>query len=292
MESVMNAIPGTKYLLAKYIPDLRRYEPRNIGIIVWSPEGLDARFLGEKDEPTGSINGRSVPPFVTSLNAYKQWVYYWRAEIEKSKIKPISGGESVARDLPEFTEVLKTANRGNFVLEDGGLLLDRITSEQLPQLTDELFTALVETHGQDEPRDLTLDDVCDELLKVTKLASNPYFHNGFQVTCPVADTEEVFTFSHAYKSGSLGRLYQRVQLPRKRKPFLKKNVHDAAWTFEKVISAELIEREGTGALVYVGDEQRSDSQIQNALEVLTSVTRVINLSDRDAALHEFQQVAA
>ena len=34
-----------KYLIAKYIPDLNRMEPRNIGIVVWSPEGIEARFL-------------------------------------------------------------------------------------------------------------------------------------------------------------------------------------------------------------------------------------------------------
>ena len=35
----------TQYLLAKYIPDMHRFEPRNIGVIVWSPDGIEARFL-------------------------------------------------------------------------------------------------------------------------------------------------------------------------------------------------------------------------------------------------------
>jgi hypothetical protein len=288
----MKVATETKYLLAKYIPDLRRQEPRNIGIIVWSSEGLEARFLGERDDDADTIDGRCVPPFVTSLNAYKQWVRYWRTEIEKSEIKPVSGGEPVAKDLPEFTEVLKTANRGNFVLEDGGRLLDKVDVEELPRVASELFNALVETGSQDESRDLKLDEVCDELLEMTKLAANPYFHNSFQVECPVPGTHETFVFSHAYKRIAVERLYQRVHLPRKRKSFLKKNFHDAAWTFEKVIDAKIIERERTGALVYVADEQRSDSQIQNALQVLGSVTRVINLNDREVALQEFLRVAA
>ena len=289
----MSTIAGTKYLLAKYIPDLRRQEPRNIGIIVWSPEGLEARFLGEKNEEMETIDGRSVPPFVTSLNAYKQWVHYWRAEIEKPEIKPVSGGDSVSKDLPEFTEVLKTANRGNFVLEDGGLLLDKVNVEELPRVANELFNTLVEAGGQDEPRDLTLDEMCDELLETTKLAFNPHFYNSFAVECLVATgTHETFVFSHGYKRVAVERLYHRVHLPRKRKSFLKKNFHDAAWTFEKVIEAKIIERERTGALVYVSDEQQSDYQIQNALAVLASVTRVINLKDREVALQEFQRVAA
>lgn len=289
----MTASAETRYLLAKYIPDLRRQEPRNIGIIVWSPEGLVARFLGEKPDETEAIDGRSVPPFVTSLSAYKQWVNYWRTEIERPEIKPVSGGKLVAKDLPEFTEVLKSANRGNFLLADGGLLLDKVDVDELPHVANELFDALVETGTQDEPRDLTLDERCDELLENSKLAFNPHFYNSFRVTCRVTtDAEETFVFNHAYKRNAVERLYQRVHLPRKRKSFLKKNFHDAAWTFEKVIKAKVIEREGTGALVCVGDEQRSDSQIQKALEVLRSVTRVINLNDQEAALQEFRTLAA
>jgi hypothetical protein len=280
-----------KYLLAKYIPDLHRREPRNIGVIVWSPDGVDARFLGEREKEPEVIDGRSVPSFVTSLNAYKQWVHYWRAEIEKPEINPVFGGEPVRKNLPAFTEVLKSANKGNFVLEDGGLLLDKLSSDELSQMVDNLFNVLVETNGQDEAVDLTLDEVCDELLEKATLTVNPHFHNYFTVKCPVAETQETFTFSHAYKNGTLERLYQRVPLPRKRKSAMKKNVHDAAWTFEKVIDAKLITPQKTGALVYVGDEQRADSHVQNALDVLSSVTRVLNLHDRKSVLEEFRQLA-
>jgi hypothetical protein len=36
-----------KYFLAKYIPDMHRFEPRNIGVVIWSPSGIEARFLAE-----------------------------------------------------------------------------------------------------------------------------------------------------------------------------------------------------------------------------------------------------
>jgi hypothetical protein len=287
---MIETLRTAKYLVAKYIPDLRRYEPRNIGVIIWSPEGVEARFFAEKENQPGVIDGRSVPSFVTNLSAYKQWVQYWRSEIQKSETRPVLGGEPVAQDSPKFTEALKTANRGNFFLTDGGFLLDKISSDQLPHLADHLFTTLVDTNALEDAPDLTLDQVCDELLQASKLAGNPHFHNRYQIRCPVAGEEEEFTFSHAYKNGILERLYQRVPIP-KRKRLSLKNIHDAAWMFEKVIDAKIIARAKGAALVYINEDQQQDSDVESALKVLGLVTNVINLHDRGTALEEFQQLA-
>jgi len=40
-------------------------------------------------------------------------------------------------------------------------------------------------------------------------------------------------------------------------------------------------------LVNISDEQRVEPDVRNALSVLNSVTRIINVSDQDTALHEF-----
>jgi len=88
----------TKYLLAKYIPDLHRFEPRNIGVIVWSPLGIEARFLAEYPNRPGEVDGRSIPGFVTSASAYKQWVRYWRDAISGTSIRPTRLHRSVATD--------------------------------------------------------------------------------------------------------------------------------------------------------------------------------------------------
>ena len=38
-----------RYLLAKYIPDHLRMEPRNIGVVLWAEGNVTARFFGESD---------------------------------------------------------------------------------------------------------------------------------------------------------------------------------------------------------------------------------------------------
>jgi hypothetical protein len=285
----MNKTP--KYLLAKYIPDLRRGEPRNIGVIVWSPEGVEARFLAEKENRLGDVDGRSVPPFVTSITAYKQWVAYWRTEIDKSEIEPATGGKRVEKASDQFLETLQAANKGNFVLEHGGEILDQVSEEELSKWASHLFVTLVESSGQDEPRDPTLDEVCNELLETSELIANPNFHNQFRVKCQIKGVEEEYTFSHAYKNGKLERLYQRVPFPKRRKGILKKNVHDAAWTFEKIIEARIIDQAKTAALVYVSDEQRGDPEIERSIDVLKSVTNVLDLRDHENVLKEFQQLS-
>src|SRR5205814_776714 len=120
------------YLIAKYIPDLRRMEPRNIGVVVWTPGAVDARFVAEKPDHPGQLDRRSIPSFVTSPDAFRQWVVYWRREMEKSEIEPVAGGARVARSSPEYLSTLMSGNRGNFHLVEGGVLLDPLEPEELP----------------------------------------------------------------------------------------------------------------------------------------------------------------
>lgn len=60
---------SVRYLVAKYIPELLRNEPRNVGVIVWTPEKVDARFWGENGED--NVDGRKIPEWVRSQTTYK-----------------------------------------------------------------------------------------------------------------------------------------------------------------------------------------------------------------------------
>jgi hypothetical protein len=296
-----------RYLIAKYIPDLGRMEPRNVGVIVWSPDGVEARFLAERADRPGEVDGRSIPAFVTSPPAYQQWVSFWRAELARPAIEPLRGRDKVSRGSPGFLDALQSSGRGNFVLAEGGFLLDPVAAEELPRLADRLFAALVEAAGPEElprladrlfavlveaagpedPRDPSLDELCERLIAEAGLAEDANFRTRHEVVCPVAPgTEERFEFSYAYQDGSLRRLYQRVPLPREKAP-LRKSVHDAAWMFEKVITAGIIRPEQGAVLVNATPELKADPEVERSLKVLGSVTRVLNLHDYDRAKAEF-----
>lgn len=279
-----------RYALAKYIPDLDRMEPRNIGVIVWSPDGIESRFLAQKVDQPETLDGRSIPSFITSPAAYRQWIEFWQSELRKPEIQTPEG-QTAPQGSPDFLAALQRWNRGNFVLADAGVLLDHVDADNLPNVVDHLYHALVETGRGDDPRDATLDELCDKLLEETQLTSKPGFVSRYRISCQVApDTTETFEFSHAYTNGSLQRLYQRVPLP-SRKRLLRKTVHDSAWMLEKVVQAELIGRDRTAAIVYVTDDQLTDAGVTEALRVLASVSRVLNLNDEVSVRDEFAGLA-
>lgn len=281
----------TKYLVAKYVPDLQRMEPRNIGVVVWSPSGVEARFAAEKSNCLGDVDGRSIPAYVNSPNTYRQWIKFWRAELKKSETPVGAVPSATFQGSPEFIEAFKLNSRGNFLLVDGGFLLDEIDEDELPHLTDHLFTTLVGHGGAEEPRDLTLDEVCKELISEANLHDDPRFYSRYRLNCPVGNTTEDFEFSYAYGNDSLQWLYQQVPLP-KRKRQLRKNVHDSAWMFEKVVAAQIVEPEQGAALVYVNEEEQEEPEVGKLLQVLNSVTRVLNLHDPDDAQRAFQSLPA
>jgi peptidyl-tRNA hydrolase len=273
----MSGLP--RYLVAKYISDLQRMEPKNIGVIVWMPGSVSARFLAEKPGSPGEIDGRSVPTFVTSTAAYKQWVDFWRSEL-MGKVIP-------RRQSQNWFDSLKQTSSGNFCLVDGGFILDAIEDAHLRQVTNDLYFRLVEPGPADEVRDPALDQVTDDLIKRLRLRENTEFHSRFEVRCEIApNIFERFEFSHAYKNGSLKRLYQRVPLARKRTP-LRRAVHDSAWMFDKVTRQGIISRNEAIALVYATEEHKRDPEVSWSFDVLNSVARVANLADSTEAVAAF-----
>ena len=65
-----------EWLVAKYMPDLRRREPKNVGVLLRMGDSCFSRFLGEQSG--GQIDGRHVHGLVNSVQNYKAWVGYWK----------------------------------------------------------------------------------------------------------------------------------------------------------------------------------------------------------------------
>ncbi len=149
---------------------------------------------------------------------------------------------------------------------------------------------LVEAGAPEEPRDLDLDIVCDQLLEKTHLNTHKNFYSDYPVRCAVNGVEEEYVFSHAFANGTLQRLYQRMAIP-KGKARLRKNVHDAAWSFEQVFKQRIVDSQNAGVLVYVTKEQETQPDVEKSLKLLRSLTRVINLRDDLAGQQEFEPLA-
>ncbi|MBL0035369.1 MAG: hypothetical protein IPP26_06275 [Flavobacteriales bacterium] len=132
----------TSYILATYIPHMQRFEPRNIGVLVWSPQGVAARFIAERAERPGEVDGRSIPAFVTSPSAYKQWVQYWREMLRHQTFTAPESGKLVALSSPEFMQAVLETGRGNFVLAEPGEIWNAEPGEDVTVTADRLFADL------------------------------------------------------------------------------------------------------------------------------------------------------
>jgi len=267
-----------RYLVAKYISDLHRMEPRNVGVIVWAAGCVHARFLGEK--APGEVDGRSIPAFVTNMGAYKQWIDFWRQQLSGN---PSASGKRLQRCV----DALKESSHGNFCVVDGGMILGKAEGYDPIELADSLFQRIVEPPLAEDASDSDLDQVADETIRQLRLTQNAHFHSRYQVACAVApNVTENFEFSHAYKNGVLKRLYQRVPLAGKRTP-LRRVVHDSAWMLEKVVRQGIVAHDQAIALVYANEQQRQDAAISWSFGVLSSVARLVNLAHPEECIAAF-----
>lgn len=283
----MNA---TKYLLVKYIPDVHRFEPRNIGVIVWSPFGVEARFVAEHPSRPGEVDGRSIPGFVTSASAYKQWVRYWRDAIYAAAIQPPRGGELVPASSPAFIETLQQTSRGNFAVVDAGSILDAVSEEELPTVANQLFAQLVESSSPEEQRDLGFEELCDQLMERTQLTKHRNFHVQYPVKYTVRGVEEEYVFSHALANGTLERLYQRFPIP-KRMSQIQKNRDATAWSLEHLLEAQTITPDKIVLLMDATPEQQAQTEVDKTIRLLASMSRIVNIRNENVALAEFETAA-
>lgn len=122
-----------KYWLAKYIEDLFRQEPRNIGVIVSFEGQFAAQFFGETQP--GHIDRRKLRA-LPYPDVYTQWIEYWRAGIgnpeqlvasSKGNFQVVRGGDvsgvhEDATTVVRYLYSLLVADDGfrHAVLEDQG----------------------------------------------------------------------------------------------------------------------------------------------------------------------------
>lgn len=276
-----------RYLLVKFIPDLARNEPRNVGVVVWSRQGTAARFVGERSTP-GEVDGRYVPGAVGQVLAgYKQWVQYWQMEINKPVIGPYlrHSHETTDRGSSLFLQTLKGSAKGNFMLEDGGVLLDELSDDVAPRdLADYLFRNLVADPSIDEPKtekDADLQKMADNAFQKAGMSCDPHFRNDYTLDCQIAKGVQTrLHFSHAYENGSL-TLMQKVSFP-KSPGTLRNNVRSNAFMFEQVLNTRRIESITHGcALIYVSEDRAGETEVKDAMQLLSAFSTVYNLYDQE-----------
>lgn len=120
----------TTWYLVRHVPDLRRKEPRNVGVVLSSPDGWQSRFLGEND--AGEIETKQLRPYRDiNLDVYRSWISYFKRKASDDRWRDV--------------ERLQSKRRSNYYAELGGQEFD--TQEPIESLLDRLYLDLVVPPG-------------------------------------------------------------------------------------------------------------------------------------------------
>lgn len=255
-----------QWYVAKYVPDIRRGEPRNIGVLVLDREGrAAARFYGERDGRP--IDGRTTRGVVNSVEVYRRWVAHWRSLLAGGEPALRAGGERRVDD--------------NYYLEPGGQILLASSGREdstLYDLLDELYTSIV-----DDIPDAANEDVGRLSERVIgKLPSSIAAHvmRETVVTVRRDDVVDELWFDYRYDNGA-AHLMQRVGLTYGDQRSWDR-VHAAAWSFDRVRKAEDQEVRDARCIALVKPRER-DQALVSQLRSLEQLADVVDVTKQDEA---------
>jgi hypothetical protein len=190
----------TQWFVAKYMPDLRRREPRNVGVILFAGDRILSRFLGEDPRDPGKIDGRMIRHRVGSSDNYRDWIHFWR---------------TIAPGRPE--QVLVRRPTDNYYVERGGQRLSASATEP-EALLDRLYLQIVATDdGSEELPEAPQTDPVAQLFE--SVASTLPYTKDYVVD--LSDDEHVFDyavkavarvllFRHVVLNGSIRKTWDAV----------------------------------------------------------------------------------
>lgn len=123
------------YSLAKYVPDLMRQEPRNVGVIVADESTAVMRFLGQRGE---RLDLRGARLLQADSGLYADWYAYWERQVQAYRESARSGGgdpEAFLNRLAQYGDMFSVAEGGEFAPDEEG--------QSLEEMAEELFQRLV-----------------------------------------------------------------------------------------------------------------------------------------------------
>lgn len=277
------------YLIAKYVSDLFRNEPVNIGVIAWCDGSTAFRFLCADAE--GHVDGRMLRGKIAtlSLDAYKQWISAWVKLLAKDKISFIGKPGIVTKASEQFLDALESTSKGNYILERGGELLEDVSQNQIQSVADYLFARLVDWDSKEETEGKAAKEVRDELLIEANVASDERVQIDKRVPIRLRDNSLVHPEFHLYIGNGNPELLGQVLSLAAHPKAVRTTAESITWKFERAIDTGALKEGRAVAFVY-SPEDRDDEIINESLIELKTVAQVFNLRmDRAKAVNAIRE---
>ena len=243
---------GYQWLVAKYMEDLRRREPRNVGVVLFVEGQVHQRFVGQRED--GSIDGRRAK-FPSSLATYKAWVDYWLRTLDES------GEDSLDRGL------LEQSTDQNYFLEIGGRTMADRSDADPTTLLDELYRQLVEEPPQPDETQ-PVGTIAKRLFAQLGIAND--VKQNVEVKTTIRDKVDVVTFDYEYINGAR-HLMRNVRFT----PTWTQ-LHAAVWSFEAAHKAD-------SASQFVAFARPEEATDERQFELLERFAHVVDVDAESAA---------
>jgi hypothetical protein len=262
------------YLIAKYVDDLARNEPKNVGVIVTDGDQIVARFDGENE--TGTIDLRKVRHRISGSHAYRAWTHYWRVALDN----PSSIGSPEATP-GELIRLLADEPSRDFYLEHGGSLLLDADERSLEETARELYEKIV--REPDPPAPMSLQDKSRKALSEAgaPMDDNSRFKSQFNVALEIDGVTVDHEVSYGVLNGAWHYL-QEMPFDPGRPRVSRKEASHCAFLFEHANWG----RENSVILYDSSDLSESSAGLLEMLASFAPVVDVDRTEDAAEALHE------
>ena len=227
-----------RYLLARFTPDVRRREPRNIGVVLWTKHRVVSQFLpADQASRVG-----------TNKDDLAQWSQFWSGVCNHGA-KVYGRRGSVKTSDPKILDLLIETGRGQFQLLDGGFVTEPIAKADVEAVLTSLYSSLVEVLPDDcaSGRRTALNRLCADVFALAGLNANPRFTTNFRVPCRIGNAHRKFPVNYLIggDDGPTG-VFQRVIVSDER------SVDSASYMFEWIAKEFGLTRDCFGALFHSG----------------------------------------
>ncbi|HSB08807.1 MAG TPA: DUF3037 domain-containing protein [Blastocatellia bacterium] len=175
------------YQIIRYVPDLRRMEPKNIGVIVQGQSALKLR-LWAHFRP-----GDDKPDF--DYANFRKWREFFEEEVNGPQIALFQP----PRHSPEFLEYLQSRCRGNYIVTRP--LHVAMRTDNIEEVTQHLYETIVRSPEEEpEPAEQPVRRF-RERLEARKLHKNPLLRRDEYVALPSGEAE-LFHWQYNKNHGS------------------------------------------------------------------------------------------